>query len=76
MESLFAEYDAQLNAYGGDDADLSEDQKEVLDNMWEHIETVKAAYEKYEDTLDEVQDLQQEQLEKQLEIQQLNKETT
>ena len=40
--------------------------------MWEHIETVKAAYEKYEGTLDEVQDLQQEQLEKQLEIQQQN----
>ena len=72
MESLFAAYDAQLDAYGGDDADLSEDQKEVLDNMWEHIETVKAAYEKYEGTLDEVQDLQQEQLEKQLEIQQQN----
>ena len=72
MESLFAEYDAQLEAYGGDDADLSEDQKEVLDNMWEHIETVKAAYEKYEGTLDEVQDLQQEQLEKKLEIQQQN----
>ena len=72
MESLFAEYDAQLEAYGGDDADLTEDQKEVLDNMWEHIEIVKAAYEKYETTLDEVQDLEQEQLEKQLEIQQQN----
>jgi hypothetical protein len=34
--------------------------------MWEHIETVKTAYEKYETTLDEVQDLQQEQLEKAL----------
>ena len=74
MDGLFAEYESKWNEFSGgnEDAELSEEQQEVLDKMWEHIETVKAAYEKYETTLDEVQDLQQEQIEKDLAIQQEN----
>ena len=71
MNGLFAEYESKWNEFSGgnEDAELSEEQQEVLDKMWEHIETIKTAYEKYETTLDEVQDLQQEQIEKALEIQ-------
>ena len=74
MDGLFAEYESKWNEFsdGNEDAELSEEQQEVLDKMWEHIETVKTAYEKYETTLDEVQDLQQEQIEKNLAIQQEN----
>lgn len=72
MTGLWSEYENTRKSYGGDDTELTEDQKKVLDDMSERIETIKSAYELYETTLDEVQDLEQEQLEKQLEIQQQN----
>jgi hypothetical protein len=70
MTGLWSEYENTRKSYGGDDTELTEDQQKVLDDMSERIETIKSAYELYETTLDEVQDLEQEQLDKQLEIQQ------
>ena len=72
MTGLWSDYENTRKSYGGDDTELTEDQQKVLDDMSERIETIKSAYELYETTLDEVQDLEQEQLEKQLEIQQQN----
>jgi hypothetical protein len=57
MTGLWSDYENTRKSYGGDDIELTKDQQEVLDGMSERIETIKSAYEQYETTLDEVQDL-------------------